>query len=263
MPGQAVIRPAAVLRCQPVGEHDLIVAVLTPDAGRIDVAARGARRSQKRFSPAIMRPFVELELTVGPPRGGGLPQLAAATLLADLLGPAPTYPQLALGSYIVELASLFAEPGHADVPLYRWLVACLGHAGVCPEAQLADAALLAELTVLQTAGLLADLARCVRCGRGFDGPGWWPNDGEGIVCGHCSPDAPLSLTAPQLRALDAAVRAIDPAPLQQLPAAAKSLASARSHRQLRGHLPGPLRAQSALRDLLPPWQAAAPAPMPS
>ncbi len=245
-----LLAPVVVLRTQAVGESDLIVWLLSPTVGRRDAAARAARSSRKRFGSGLLRPFVQLEVAIAPARKGGLPQLQGATLQRDLLGPAPTYAQLCVASYATELASLAAQPDHADAALFHWLCAALLASAVTPEALCRRLVIAVQAGFLQVTGLLPDLWRCARCGKPLDGMAHWPPDAMGLGCQTCAEGAREWLAASDIQALWIAGQACDAALLQGLTPTALSLISDRVQRLVGQAAHAPLRSALALRDLL-------------
>ena len=71
---------AIILHCRNYGEADRIVTALTRNHGLINGFARNARKSRKRFGPAL-EPFALLKLIWSPPRGGELCQPKEADIL--------------------------------------------------------------------------------------------------------------------------------------------------------------------------------------
>lgn len=248
----SAIAPVVVLRSQAVGDSDLIVSLLSPQTGRFDAHARAARKSKTRFGSGLLRPFVELEVTVAPPRKGQLPQLQSAAMLRDLLGGAPSYPQLCVASYANELAAQAAQPGHADAPLYAWLCAAVTACALAAEATLPRliAAVLAGF--LGATGLLPDLLRCARCDRPLQPAGHWSADAMGLGCTNCAQGAQQWVQAADLQALHAAARQGSAAPLQQVDEATVALLTDRLQRLIDHTVHGQLRSAKALHQLLRP-----------
>ena len=53
MSDRAEATSAVIIRTTPLRESDLVVAVLTPQQGKVPCIARGARRSKKRFAGGL------------------------------------------------------------------------------------------------------------------------------------------------------------------------------------------------------------------
>lgn len=242
-------QPALLLRLQPVGEADLIVSLVTADAGRVDAIARGARSSRKRFG-GVLRPFCTLAAQVDSPRRGTLPVLVAADLLQDLGGDGLSYPQLCLASYLAELALQVSQPDHADGPLFRWIVERLPWCRQLSDSDLSAAKLAIEASWLRAGGVLPDLLHCCRCGALLDAGGSWPADSDGLGCPSCLHAPRDWVPAATLAALVQSIHHSDLATALQLPLAARSTLDDRLRRMVAQTAPGQLRAERALRDYI-------------
>ncbi|MSQ81705.1 MAG: DNA repair protein RecO [Myxococcales bacterium] len=248
--GVQVCAQAIVLRVQPVGDSDVVLTLLVADGGRLTVFARAGRSSKKRFESAALRPFVAVEAIIAPPRRGSLPLLQAVHSQIDLLGPCPTYPQLALGSYIIEIATQLSQPAHADPDLHSWLLRYLGACRQATDEVLADILILAELAALQVAGLLPDLSRCVRCAMAFDHLVLWPTIGDGLACGRCHPYGDQAMPAADFHLLCAALAGPGLDELTALTAPSRALIGERSRVLVQHMVSTPLRSAAAVRDTL-------------
>jgi len=205
-------------------ESDDIVHLFTEEHGAVSAVARGARRSQKRFS--ALEPVHLLRVGVDVAHERELGTLVEASLLRPRLG------------VITRLATMEAA-GRA----LRWLRAAApqrsAERGMWKEAnQLLDAldqpdadaeGLLAAagLRLLAVAGWALELESCVRCGR------LCPENARaivdvhagGIVCRHCGGQG-SSVGARQRLALSAAMAG---APFAGEPEAAVALVDAAFH----------------------------------
>ncbi|MDW7644395.1 MAG: DNA repair protein RecO [Desulfuromonadales bacterium] len=151
---------AIILRHVDYGEADRIVTFYTPELGLLKGFARGARRSRKRFGPAL-EPFAQVMMHWSPPGRGQLLSLKEAELVdlhaglrADLLA-------LALAGYGCELVEELQgeESGHPQV--YGLLQAFLHHLAAAGGS--AEARLLFELRLLELAGYIPHLLHCSEC----------------------------------------------------------------------------------------------------
>ncbi len=249
MPSQ-LISPAVVLRVQPYAEADLIVALLTAQRGRVDVLARGARSSRKRFA-GILRPFCQLQVLVDGKRPGGLQNLNGAELERDLLGTTVDYGALCLASYLCELAAHVAQPEHADVLLMRWLVTVVPWCAELTRSEdLPALKVVAEAGLLRVLGLLPDLLLCGRCGGDIQPTGHWDPEGHGLLCPHCAPQQRDATPHAVLAQLSAAVASADRRDALQIPATGRSLLEDRLQRLLRQAVPQAGKAERALRSHL-------------
>ena len=64
------ISTAIIMRINEYGESDLLVSFFTPDRGRLEGIAKGARRSFKRFVNCLDAPFTEGRPKKGPENSG-------------------------------------------------------------------------------------------------------------------------------------------------------------------------------------------------
>ncbi|BCA78892.1 DNA repair protein RecO [Desulfuromonas sp. AOP6] len=151
---------AIILRHVDYGEADRIVTFYTPELGLLKGFARSARRSRKRFGPAL-EPFAQVMMHWSPPGRGQLLSLKEAELLDLHAGLRTDLLALALAGYGCELVEELQgeESGHPRV--YGLLRAFLGHlatSGGSPEARL-----LFELRLLELAGYIPHLLHCSEC----------------------------------------------------------------------------------------------------
>ncbi len=153
--------PAVVLRHLDYGEADRIVTCFTRDQGLLKGFARSARRSRRRFGPAL-EPFASIVLHWTAPAGEGLVRLREAELLDLRTHLRTDLALLGLASYACELTEqLFAQPDpHSEV--CDLLNAFLDHlsTGGPPQA----VRLLFELRLLATAGYAPHFLHCSQCG---------------------------------------------------------------------------------------------------
>lgn len=188
-----------VLRVQPLGDTNVIVALLTEQSGRRDVVARGAKSSRHRFA-GLLQPFTELTVFAQHGRGS-LDTLAEVQPLRPWRSEGVTYAQLALASYATELAIVASQPDHADLPLYHWLQAALLLAASVGDHQLRAARVLLEVSFLQALGLFPDVQQCAQCGKPNAAGAVWPQAAHGLLCLDCAGESGPRLPAAWLLVL--------------------------------------------------------------
>jgi DNA repair protein RecO (recombination protein O) len=238
-----------VIRQQPVAEADVIVSIASAHEGRVEVLARGARKSSKRFAGGVAL-FSEISAVIEQGRGH-LPTLVESSLERTFLPQTPTYGQLALASYVAELTSCASQPSHADPGLYAWLQASLALCAVADEQQLRTPRLGIEVGFLQAAGVFPELQVCAHCGQETSGGGSWLDADVGLVCTRCLPPQMDALPPALVRALVLWSLAPPEPPIALLPASAALRLTEKRIAELLGHvLPPNLRSATALRDLL-------------
>ena len=156
---------AVVLRATSFRDHDLVVDLLTEDAGRLAVMARGARRSRKRFGGALE---VGTRIDAETARGRGK--------LANLTGADVTGPLRAIRgdldrfyhlAYVVEVARLVTREADADPRTYGLVVGYLEALEAAPASPEGLAAW--DLGMLAAQGYALRIGRCVVTGQIPDG----------------------------------------------------------------------------------------------
>ena len=246
--------PGIVIRQQPLGEADLIVTIVSPELGRVDAMARGARKSSKRFGGGLAL-FTEVSAIVEQGRGR-LPTLVESTLRRNYLPDATEYTQLALASLAAELAGHASQHEHADSALYDWLDAALQLCGAClppsPHAPIGirTPQLALEVGFLQSAGLFPDLQACVRCGQSTASGAHWLDADAGLTCLRCEPARSTALEPSLVRTLVLWTLSPPTPPLETLPmTAGLRVVEQRVGVLLRHVVPDALRTIQTLRDL--------------
>jgi DNA repair protein RecO (recombination protein O) len=160
---------ALLLRRVEYGEADLVVRLLTEEEGRRSLFARGARKSQRRFAGAL-EPFRVIEAVYRAGDGGGegerLGRLEEATVLEGFDRITGDLHRLCWASVVLEWTSAMTVEGEPSpvfetaVDLLRWLA---GHERTAWHTEVG--CLRYALVLLSSAGLMPQLAACVRTGR--------------------------------------------------------------------------------------------------
>ena len=156
--------PAIVLRQIEYGESDLIVSLLTSELGVLRGYARGARKSIKRFGPAL-EPFSQIEIRWQPGRGD-LVTLLDADLIAPRHGLRLSLTNLSLAAYAVEVLEMLLPTGGEQSELYSLLQGYLDY--LAAQGDPALARLLFELRLVQHLGYIPHLLHCSECFALFD-----------------------------------------------------------------------------------------------
>jgi DNA repair protein RecO (recombination protein O) len=166
------------------GESDLIVQVFTESLGRVSALARGARKSQKRFS--CLEPFHTLRLTLGARASSELYSVRDATL---------DRPRLSLASHLVALETASrglswlrsaSQPRNPEPELFRHTEGFLDQVAKEPE-RAQESLGVFGLRLLRALGWGLDFGACASCGKPCP-PGQsafvHPSRG-GLVCRAC------------------------------------------------------------------------------
>ena len=242
-------QPAYVLHHYDWSESSLIVDLFTREAGRVAVAAKGAKRPTSNLR-AVLMPFQRIQVSFGKAArddaasdirnlrgaewGGGAPMTGGEALLS--------------GFYLNELVMKLLARDDPHPALWDAYAATLPHLGGTEEA----AALRAfELILLAETGHLPDIARITSTQQAVEALRRYTLRPEaGLIDARSDDDA--AITGAHFAALQAAVAARD---LDDLRAACRPIVQA-LRRQLRHwlayHLGGaPLRTREVMLELQP------------
>lgn len=171
-----------MLRTRPLGESDLLVVLLTPEFGKLETAARGARNSKRRFPgglPAGLRGLA------GVTRGrGSLARLERFEASADHTPVGRDLDRFAYVAYLCEVTDELVLAKHADPPVFVAL--CTALAAVIDGPPQPGELRRYELALLHALGLLPALACCCVCGEpasaGSDGGVAFAAERGGVLC---------------------------------------------------------------------------------
>jgi DNA repair protein RecO (recombination protein O) len=244
--GASVALSAFVLHSYAWSESSLIVDLFTREAGRVAVAAKGAKRPTSQLR-AVLLPFQRIHVTFG--RAKSETHTEVHTLRsAEWAGGAPVAPAEALlaGFYLNELLMKLLPRDDPHPTLWDRYASTLPQLGGRDEA----AALRAfELVLLREAGLLPDLARVTTTHVGLELPGRYALRPEAGVAPAADADAIAGTHWIGLQA------ALDADVLDAVRSACAPVEAA-LRRQVRAllayHLGGaPLRTREVMRDLQP------------
>lgn len=152
-----------VLRKRPLGEADVAVTVLSPTHGKLDAAARGARRSSTARGGKL-EPFSHVRLMIA--RGRSLDVISQVELVHAWRSILEDLDRIASATYILELFDALVEDGPS--PSAARIFGCLTRSlDEVSEAQCVSLDLIcrrAELRLLIVLGFVPELDVCVRCG---------------------------------------------------------------------------------------------------
>ncbi len=244
MSASAHSSPAVVLSTRPLGEADLLVALLTPGLGKVRAAARNARRSRRRFAGGLPGGSIG-EATLGRGRGG-LWRLEGFRLLRDpsVLGRDLT--RLGYAAYLCEITDAMLPEPEPDPRVFVALTRALGEVLDAPPG---PATLRRyEFRLLQALGLLPTLTACCVCGEPTavdpaqvpDAP--FDPDRGGVLC----PEHATGAARMPAEVIDLASRLVDddadaPAALAAAPAPVRRAVRDLGQALIRPHLRRPLR----------------------
>jgi DNA repair protein RecO (recombination protein O) len=172
----SLVCEAVLLRAVAFGESDLVVHLLTADAGRFTAIAKSARKSLRRTRSL-----------------GGMGFLERARLVDPHLGLRSDSARYALASFLIELLDRLSPEGMEPAESRPLFALASGSLALVERTRPTPTLrLLLELRLLDALGLRPELGRCVRCGREPDpaigdehGVRFHVPDG-GLVCTACA-----------------------------------------------------------------------------
>jgi DNA repair protein RecO (recombination protein O) len=243
--------PAIVLRTRALGESDLLVVLLTPEHGKVEAAARGARNSKRRFPgglPSGLRGLATIT------RGrGSLARLERFEATIDHSPVGRDLDRFAYVAYLCELTDELVLGRHPDPLVFAALCTALEAVigGVPRPGQLRRY----ELALLAGLGLLPALVDCCACG---DPVPCSPGDTVafdvgrgGVLClGHGR--GALRMPGAVVAAAQRLVQGEEPAPLEEAPLEERRALRDLTQAALKAHLRRPLQSLSFFAALARP-----------
>ncbi len=170
-----------MLRSLPVMEADRLVTLLTPTAGKLRATVRGARRVTSRLGGHLDL-FNRVSLSLA--QGRTFDVVTGAETLEAFAELKRDLHRIALALYLMELADAIVPEDAPHPNAYRLLLESLrslnesGSNPVIPR--------YLELRLLEEAGYMPELRRCVACGAEVGaGRLWYGSELGGILCDAC------------------------------------------------------------------------------
>ncbi len=182
---------AILLRRTPFGESSLVVRLLTPEHGRVDLVAKGAYRTTSRFF-AVLDWFHTLQIAFRP-KPHGLAPLQSASCEERRRHITDNRARYVAALTVLELCDVAAQPGSPEPRLFELATGCLDrlNEGAMP----ADLELLIfEAHFLELLGVAPALLHCASCGKNPDTPQGadrvpFSAGAGGRLCPDCARDA--------------------------------------------------------------------------
>ena len=170
-----------ILRRSDFGEADRLLTLFTPNAGKIRVIAKGARKPTSRKAGHVEL-FMRTDFLIA--RGRSLDIVTQAEVIEPYRLLREDIRRATYGHYLAELVDHFVGEGEENYPLYVLLRDALGW--VCTTRDLTLTGRSFELRLLEHSGYRPELGHCIRCSGGI-GEGdclFSPEDG-GVLCSRC------------------------------------------------------------------------------
>lgn len=184
------ISPVIIMRVKEFGETDLLVTFFTPDHGRLKGAAKGARKSRKRFVNSLdIFCLVNLEYELK--REGGLYFLHSGKLINAYPGLRSDFGTLSKASYMIELTEILLPWGLADQGMFELLK---GSFHLLDRGESVDLILVMfEVRAMTLGGYGINFDMCHICGRPYRGEGRavYKREKGRIACLKCQKESAI------------------------------------------------------------------------
>lgn len=169
-----------ILRSIDYRESDSILTVLTHRYGKIAFVAKGARRTDSKFTAALdLLTLSELVFY----EGENLKLLKEATIVDDFRAVKRDYDRLEVAMEAIRLAHLLVEDEHPDEAIFTLLQEGISQLGRTQQVLLW--ALAFKLRFLRVLGVAPRLGHCANCGKALTPELWFSPASGGLVCKEC------------------------------------------------------------------------------
>jgi DNA repair protein RecO (recombination protein O) len=169
-----------ILKVRPFGEADKVMTILTPDRGKIEAVAKGARRPRNRFLGST-QPFTYLQLLLF--SGHSLHQLNQAEILHSFAVLRDDLTKMANASYWCEMTEGLLPEDAKEPEVFSLLLQALTVLEQTEDPQLLTRGF--EIKLLSNLGYLPELTVCVCCGEKPAEPFYFTPEGGGILGSCC------------------------------------------------------------------------------
>lgn len=168
-----------ILKVRPFGEADKVMTILTPDRGKIEAIAKGARRPRNRFLGAT-QPFTYLHLLLF--SGKSLHQLNQAEIVHSFSTLRDDLVKMANASYWCEMTEGLLPEDAKEPEVFSLLLQALTMLEQSDDPQLLTRGF--EIKLLSNLGYLPELSGCIGCADQISDLQYFSSVGGGIV-GPC------------------------------------------------------------------------------
>ena len=155
---------ALVLRRRDVGDADRVVTVFAPREGKIEVLAKGVRKTTSRKA-GHLEPFMHVTLVLAQARTWDIVTEAAA--LESFRHLRENLDAIARATYVVEMVDHFSDAGDDNQPLWELALYILRELDAIAASDRPQPPLLLrwfDLQLLSLSGFQPQLFHCVGCG---------------------------------------------------------------------------------------------------
>ncbi len=194
-----------VIKVIDCGESDKLVTLYCPKAGKLNVIAKGAKRSRKRFVNKL-EPFSHLSILYNDKYK--LPLITEATLIASFLPLRRQFLPYAAATLICEHLYYWTAESDGDPAIFNWLLWSLNE--LSQSNTPLNTLVLFFTKLYSILGYQPDFSGCAACGSlaPANGPYGFQTGRGTIICRECSrEDKPaIPLTIPAIKLLDRAFK---------------------------------------------------------
>ncbi|MDE3096396.1 MAG: DNA repair protein RecO [Chloroflexota bacterium] len=172
---------ALVLRQRRLGDVDKILTLYTAQHGKLEVVAKGVRKTRSRLAGHV-EPLTQATFLLA--KGKSLDVVTQVETVESFQQVRDDLDRLSRALYCAELLEKFTEPREEQFALYRLLVDTLRRLAV--RADVDTPVRFYEMSLLDALGYRPELEACVTCRRRLDPvTNYWSPAGGGVVCAAC------------------------------------------------------------------------------
>ncbi len=187
--------PAIVLRQRKLGDADKIVTLYTAAIGKVDVVAKGVRKSRSRLAGHV-EPLTQASFQLA--QGKSLDIVTQVETIEPFQVLRADLDRLSRALYVCELLDKFTEPREPHIELYHLLLETLRR--LCERADLDVPVRFFEMAILDIMGYRPEVDECVVCRKRLAAvTNYWSAAAGGVACPPCSRELasarPISVNA--------------------------------------------------------------------
>lgn len=172
---------ALVLRQRRLGDVDKILTLYTAQHGKLEVVAKGVRKTRSRLAGHV-EPLTQATFLLA--KGKSLDVVTQVETVESFQQVRDDLDRLSRALYCAELLEKFTEPREEQFALYRLLLDTLRRLAV--RADVDTPVRFYEMSLLDALGYRPELEACVTCRRRLDPvTNYWSPAGGGVVCAAC------------------------------------------------------------------------------
>jgi DNA repair protein RecO (recombination protein O) len=169
-----------ILRVRDFGEADRILTILSPDEGKFEAVARGARRTRSRHSGSTQQ-FSRGQFLVF--RGRNIDTLSQVEMLPGFPSLTTVLEKMAYASYVAELIDRMTGERERSESLFSLALATFRALDEGSDPAMVTRAF--EIKFMSEMGFQPELERCVGCGAPEAAAPWLGPGAGGLLCAKC------------------------------------------------------------------------------